>query len=416
MRSWIAISALSLLALANIACGQATQSPTTAPVATVSAAEPAPWAVSTGGISPDMEVYSSIEELSAASDLVILGTVEGVAAREVDYGTADPDERQGQGIPTVFYEVAVTETLRGKAEATVIVSAPDVDQVSMGEEATALRSGQQVLLFLREQTTEDAPGITAYDHFYVTVSLDNGVFDRLDGDLVVPRIPELFEVAEYSLDEVLVHLAVARDDDQPLATANAGQSSALWIPSPTTLQDLVNVSDAIVVGEIVGLMKQTIEGPFDDSGDTDNRDDVPPPRQYPYSYFGIRISDTLLNDGFVVDNPVLKLKGHGGDGANSQRRIRLPQAGESFVLFLSRHRYDGSYGVLGPWAMLNTDGSTVTGYGAELKEPQFAQGTTPAQLKIDVAEAVGSRVKKNPTDLLFPNIIILSTPDTPAPR
>ena len=29
-----------------------------------------------------MEVYSSIEELSAASDLVILGTVEGVAARE----------------------------------------------------------------------------------------------------------------------------------------------------------------------------------------------------------------------------------------------------------------------------------------------------------------------------------------------
>ena len=41
-----------------------------------------------------MEVYSSIEELSAASDLVILGTVEGGAAREVDYGTADPDERQ----------------------------------------------------------------------------------------------------------------------------------------------------------------------------------------------------------------------------------------------------------------------------------------------------------------------------------
>ena len=163
-------------------------------------------------------------------------------------------------------------------------------------------------------------------------------------------------------------------------------------------------------------MKQTIEGPFDDSGDTDNRDDVPPVRQYPYSYFGIRISDTLLDDGFLSDNPVLKLKGHAGDGSDSNRRILLPQAGESFVLFLSRHRYDGSYGVLGPWAMLNTDGSTVTGYGAELKEPQFAQGTTPAQLKIDVAEAVGSRVKKNPTDLLFPNNIILSTPDTPAPR
>ena len=63
MRRRIAISALSLLALATIGCGQATPSPTTAPVATVSAAEPTPWTVSTGGISPDMEVYSSIEEL-----------------------------------------------------------------------------------------------------------------------------------------------------------------------------------------------------------------------------------------------------------------------------------------------------------------------------------------------------------------
>ena len=224
MRRRIAISALSLLALATIGCGQATPSPTTAPVATVSAAEPTPWTVSTGGISPDMEVYSSIEELSAASDLVILGTVEGVAAREVDYGTADPDEREGRGIPTVFYEVAVTETLRGKAEATVIVSAPDVDQVSMGEEATAVRSGQQVLLFLREQTTEDAPGITAYDHFYVTVSLDNGVFDRSGGDLVVPRMPELFNDATFDLAGV--RRAVQWFDESPLATWDPSTAEA----------------------------------------------------------------------------------------------------------------------------------------------------------------------------------------------
>ena len=166
---------------------------------------------------------------------------------------------------------------------------------------------------------------------------------------------------------LVVTLTVARDDAQPLATVNTNESSALWLPSPATLQDLVNVSDAIIVGEIVGLMKQTIEGPFDDSGDTDNRDDVPPPRQYPYSYFGIRISDTLLNDGFVVDNPVLRLKGHARDGIDSNRRIQLPQAGESFVLFLSRNPDNESYGVYGPWAILNTDGSTVTAYGAELE-------------------------------------------------
>ena len=146
-----------------------------------------------------MVVYSSIERLSAASDLVIVGTVKGVVAREVDYGSEGPDEGQGQGLPVVFHEVEVNETLRGKAGATVVMAVPDVDEISMGGEATALRSGQQVLLFLVE---EDAPGITAYDNYYVTVSLDNGVFDRLDGDLVTPRMAGTLEEAEYRLSEV----------------------------------------------------------------------------------------------------------------------------------------------------------------------------------------------------------------------
>ena len=231
------------------------------------------------------------------------------------------------------------------------------------------------------------------------------MFNTIRKSNPVPMRPVALFAIVIGLIALVVTLTVARDDDQPLATVNTNESSALWLPSPTTLQDLVNVSDAIVVGEIAGLMKQTIEGPFDDSGDTDNRDDVPPPRQYPYSYFGIRISDTLLNDGFVVDNPVLRLKGHAGDGIDSNRRIQLPQAGESFVLFLSRNPDNESYGVYGPWAILNTDGSTVTGYGAGLEEPQFARGATPAQLKLDVAEAVGSRVENNPMDLLDVNVI-----------
>ena len=224
------------------------------------------------------------------------------------------------------------------------------------------------------------------------------------------RTVALFAIV-VGLIAVAVTLTLARDDDQPLATANTAGSLALWIPSPTTVQDLVNISEAIVVGEIVRLDKQTTEGPVGDSGNADSRDNVPAPRQYPYSYFDIRIVDTLLDDGFVSDSPVLKLKGHAGDGADSNRRILLPQAGESFVLFLSRHRYDGSYAVLGPWAMLTTDGSTVKEYGAGLSEPQFARGTTPAQLKSDVVEAVASRVEKDPMDLLFPTIITAPSPD-----
>ena len=74
-------------------------------------------------------------------------------------------------------------------------------------------------------------------------------------------------------------------------------------------------------------------------------------------------------------------------------------------MFLSRNPDNESYGVYGPWAILNTDGSTVTAYGAELEEPQFASGTSPAQLRIDIVEAVASRVEKNPIDLLDVNVI-----------
>ena len=63
-----------------------------------------------------MPVYSSIEQLSAASDLVVLGTVKGIVAREVYYGSEGPGEGQEQGQPIVFYEIEVNETLRVKQE------------------------------------------------------------------------------------------------------------------------------------------------------------------------------------------------------------------------------------------------------------------------------------------------------------
>lgn len=153
------------------------------------------------GATPDMPVYSSIAELSAASDLVIVGTVREVVGRETDYGTSDPDSKSGRlGIPTVFHEIAVSETVRGEADSNIIVAGPDLNEIAI-REATALRNGEDVLLFLKRQTTEDAPGITAFHDFYVTVSLDNGVFDRVDEHSVKPRMSQAFESTLFSLEE-----------------------------------------------------------------------------------------------------------------------------------------------------------------------------------------------------------------------
>lgn len=55
-----------------------------------------------------------------------------------------------------------------------------------------MRAGEGVLLFLRVQTAEDAPGISSNDFFYTPISLDNGVFDLMSGEAVQPRMPEVF--------------------------------------------------------------------------------------------------------------------------------------------------------------------------------------------------------------------------------
>ena len=150
----------------------------------------------------NIQVYSTVEELAAASDLVVVGTVQGVVAREVDYGSAGTLERSAEGVPTVFYGVAVTETLRGETRSIVIVGAPDADDTSI-EGATALVSGQQLLLFLKQHTREVAPGVKSYEVFFAPVGLSNGVFDVIESGLVAePRMHEAFEAESYRLTEV----------------------------------------------------------------------------------------------------------------------------------------------------------------------------------------------------------------------
>ncbi len=139
--------------------------------------------------------YESIEALAVASDLAVPGTVNGIVAREIDRGTRDPVEiAEGGGVPAVFYEVAVTETLQGDSADTIIVAGTDPGKTRMSLQETPLRRGQQVLLFLEELTSETAPGITVFNHFYIALNMDNGVFDLKDANTVAPRKPKVLGV------------------------------------------------------------------------------------------------------------------------------------------------------------------------------------------------------------------------------
>ncbi len=149
----------------------------------------------------DMPVYESIEDLSAASDLVVRGTIGRVVGREIDYGTSDPAEKQGGGIPIVFHEVTVTETLRGASPSVIVVGVPDKSRITVAGHFPGLERNQQVLLFLNAETPHKAPGISILDHWYYPISLDNGIFDLVGNRTWKPRQSSLFAQNSYSFDE-----------------------------------------------------------------------------------------------------------------------------------------------------------------------------------------------------------------------
>lgn len=150
-------------------------------------------------------VYESVEELTVEADLVVLGTVNRLTGRDINYGTADESEQiPEQGIPVAFFEVTVSEFLKGEIGGPLIVGTLDHDQI-MSAESTPLEVGQDLLLFL---SLEHPPGIDLYDSVYTTVGLDNGVFD-IAGDQVQPRMPEVLSADDTALDLDAIRQQVA---------------------------------------------------------------------------------------------------------------------------------------------------------------------------------------------------------------
>ena len=165
--------------------------------------------------SVDMPIYSSIEELLSAPDLdaVVIGKVQGIAGHEVDYGGENPTDSDAIGIPNVFYNVEVTDVLYGATKKNIVVAMPDNEIIRFSNSVTGWKIGEQLLLFLSEQNPENAPGIKNFNHFYAPISLDNGVFDVLPGDLAKPRMPEAFlqSTTGNSDESVTFNLAEVRE-------------------------------------------------------------------------------------------------------------------------------------------------------------------------------------------------------------
>ena len=128
---------------------------------------------------------------------------------------------------------------------------------------------------------------------------------------------------------------------------------------PQDVQDLVNRSEAIVIGRVTSVSEPVKELPYftmeEDYADL-------PEWAVPWEevvYFDIAIEEVLLDDGNISDNPRLQM----GSGSAS------PVQGGRYLFTLHRNPDLLSYGVSAAWMALSLDGheiqdlaGTVPGY------------------------------------------------------
>lgn len=199
----------------------------------------------------EVDSYSTLEDLSAASDVIVLGVVReraawGIGARAITHQFRD-------NVPWVVHELEVHEVFRGEVGGTIRVSTTDpvyFDGWSKMNHppVTQLQPGDVVILYL---TPVPHPGIQPADDeetdesyvAYEPVSYDNGVFNVLDdvsavtdASEVLPRgiHPGMFTAGTvFTLAEVRRAAEPNASADPIVATSTtAGSVKPVQTPSP----------------------------------------------------------------------------------------------------------------------------------------------------------------------------------------
>ena len=173
--------------------------------------------------------------------------------------------------------------------------------------------------------------------------------------------------------------AESDDDSHLAATENPPQSLVQdYTLPPQGVQDLVNRSEAIVIGRVTAISEPLKELPYftteEDYADL-------PEWAVPWEevvYFDIAIEDVLLDDGNISDNPRLQM----GSGSAS------PVLDGRYLFTLHRNPDLLSYGVSASWMALSLDGDeiqdlagTAPGYVGVTDELSLVDGVRDAATK-----------------------------------
>ena len=153
--------------------------------------------------------------------------------------------------------------------------------------------------------------------------------------------------------------AVNQDDSRGQVSVSMSSIQDYRLP-PQNVQDLVNRSQAIVIGAISAISEVKREIPYDTTEQEFAKKFADVPEELrPYlevAYYDIAIEEVLLDDGNVRAHPRLRLEPYSP----------LPRIGQRYLFTMGRNPDSLSYGVAADWMTLtlgdnnirNLDGSS----------------------------------------------------------
>ncbi|GBD83913.1 hypothetical protein BMS3Abin02_00296 [bacterium BMS3Abin02] len=225
---WLFAVVMLSLAVVMTSCSSSSVEPASSSV------EPASSSVEPGSSSAEPTVrirlsgsyaeYSSVEELAAAADVIVVATAGDTAHRAVEGDPANP----GSGIPMVYREFSVDDILfdpNGYIEgATFYVSLFDTDKLIVDEQSD-IKSGQRLLLFLDRVSADEVPAIRPLKQVFSPLSSDNGVFDVNDANEVTARSPAVTSLRKGESIQDKQPVVGSDGEERPTATSDVFSAS-----------------------------------------------------------------------------------------------------------------------------------------------------------------------------------------------
>lgn len=124
----------------------------------------------------DGPTFESVEQLAAGADVAITGQVVASLGSLVD----DGGEVDGGEILLCMFDVSVHDVLVGDVAGERITVAMIDVEAGAGMQNVQLAEGDELVLYLRRETSATAPGVDVEGDFYTPLNVGNGVLRIVD--------------------------------------------------------------------------------------------------------------------------------------------------------------------------------------------------------------------------------------------